>query len=63
VDDHATMLGKVAYRAYGSATGGRNYQGHRMPNWENLGQAIQRAWVAAAAAAVERAVTVPDDPV
>lgn len=39
---------RIAYRAYGDATGGLNYQGLPMPAWDNLGDTIQAAWIAAA---------------
>ncbi|MET9123027.1 hypothetical protein [Streptomyces sp. NPDC004528] len=45
-----TELAKTAYRAYGGATGGKNYQGLPMPAWENLTPAIQTAWEVAAEA-------------
>lgn len=41
-------LARIAYRAYGEATGNRNYQGQPMPAWEDLGETIQQAWIAAA---------------
>jgi hypothetical protein len=45
-------LAQAAYAAYGQSTGSLNYQGLPMPGWEDLGDAIQRAWVLAADAAV-----------
>ena len=45
-----TELAKTAYRAYGGATGGKNYQGLPMPAWENLTPTIQTAWEVAAEA-------------
>lgn len=42
-DAHA----KSAYRAYGSVTNWKNYQGLPMPEWENLPDGIRAAWVAA----------------
>lgn len=41
-------LARRAYEAYGRFTNGRNYRGEPMPAWEDLGVAIQAAWVAAA---------------
>ena len=43
-------LARAAYAAYGQATGGLNYQGLPMPEWDDLGEPIQRAWVAAVTA-------------
>lgn len=43
-DDH---LARIAYRAYGQTTGGRNFRGDPMPGWADLGDTIQRAWIAA----------------
>jgi hypothetical protein len=51
-------LAKVAYAAYGDATGGLNYQGAPMPAWDDLGTPIQSAWVAAARAITQTAATV-----
>ncbi|HEY6116971.1 MAG TPA: hypothetical protein VI172_13535 [Candidatus Dormibacteraeota bacterium] len=51
-------LARVAYAAYGEATGGLNYQGLPMPDFDDLGDTIQRAWIAAATA-VARDVTAP----
>lgn len=39
-----------AYAAYEATTGGLNYRGEPMPAWEQLGDTIQAAWTAAAAA-------------
>ncbi len=47
-------LAQLAYAAYGAATGGRNFRGDPMPDWDDLGHAIQHAWIAAAGA-VQRA--------
>jgi hypothetical protein len=41
-------LAKASYAAYGEATENRNYQGLPMPDWENLGDRVQKAWIAAA---------------
>lgn len=43
-------LARVAYAAYGDSTGGLNYQGEPMPQWDDLGDAIQDAWIVAAGA-------------
>jgi hypothetical protein len=41
-------LAKTAYAAYGEATEHRNYQGLPMPDWDGLGDRVQKAWIAAA---------------
>ncbi|WP_431935809.1 hypothetical protein [Micromonospora sp. RP3T] len=41
---------QAAYAAYGAETGNRNFRGEPMPEWGGLGDTIQRAWIAAAAA-------------
>jgi hypothetical protein len=45
-----SALAQAAYAAYGISTGGLNYRGEPMPEWADLGESIQRAWVAAARA-------------
>lgn len=45
-----TDLAKAAYAAYGGATGGKNHRGEPMPEWGELGPAIQTAWEVAAEA-------------
>lgn len=49
-------LAKTAYRAYGGATGGKNYRGHPMPAWDDLGPTIQTAWEVAAEAVARAAL-------
>lgn len=49
-DTDQTELAKLAYDAYGEATDHKNYQGLPMPTWDDLGDAIQGAWIAAAQA-------------
>lgn len=39
---------KRAYEAYGAVTDHKNFQGDPMPEWDNLGDTIQAAWIAAA---------------
>ncbi len=46
--DQSVELAKLAYNAYGDAVDFKNYQGLPMPSWDDLGDAIQGAWVAAA---------------
>jgi hypothetical protein len=48
-----TPLAQVAYAAYGATTGGLNYRGEPMPEWADLGDRIQGAWIAAAHAVVD----------
>lgn len=47
-NDESITLAWVAYAAYGQSTDYKNYQGKPMPNWDDLGDTIQAAWVAAA---------------
>jgi hypothetical protein len=44
-------LARAAYSAYGESTGHKNYQGNPMPDFDDLGDAIQNAWRAAATTA------------
>lgn len=41
-------LAQGAYAAYGQSTGGRNFRGDPMPEWDDLPEAIRTAWQAAA---------------
>jgi hypothetical protein len=43
-------LARVGYAAYGETTGHKNYQSLPMPAFEELGETIQEAWRANAAA-------------
>lgn len=45
------VAARRAYAAYGASTGWLTHDGRRMPAWEDLGEAIQQAWLAAANAA------------
>jgi hypothetical protein len=49
----SSRLAKIAYEAYGKATGGKNYLGLPMPEWDELPQEIRDAWDAAAGAVVD----------
>ncbi len=49
------QLARDGYTAYGEATGGKNYRGEPMPAWEDLGEKIQGAWMAAAGAMTRKA--------
>jgi hypothetical protein len=53
-------LARQAYRAYGQATGFKNYQGNPMPDFDDLGKKIQLAWRAAARQVTEAAVILAD---
>lgn len=52
-DQEAVRLAKVAYRAYGAVTGFKNFRGDPMPEWADLGDTIQAAWIAATQAVKE----------
>lgn len=40
----SSRLARIAYEAYAKATGGRNFFGNPMPEWEELPQSIRDAW-------------------
>ena len=44
----AASLGRAAYHRYGQVTDFKNFRGDPMPKWEDLGEKIQQAWIAAA---------------
>lgn len=46
-------LTRRAYAAYGDSVSWQNYQGLPMPQWPDLGEKTQRAWLSAVGAAVE----------
>lgn len=48
--NESLQLAQIAYSAYGEQTGFKNFQGNPMPSWEQLGEPIQKAWIAAAEA-------------
>lgn len=48
--DELERIARAAYAAYGETTGGKNYQGPPMPDWDDLGEKIQTAWRAATVA-------------
>ncbi|WP_326646043.1 hypothetical protein OG884_15440 [Streptosporangium sp. NBC_01755] len=54
-------LAQTAYAAYGESTGGKNFRGEPMPAWEDLGQPIQHAWVAAAGAVYHAVLNPPSE--
>jgi hypothetical protein len=41
------FMAMTAYRAYGSVTEFKNYQGLPMPTWEDLPEKIKTAWIEA----------------
>ena len=45
-------LGRLAFTAYGEQAGGLTHDGRRIPGWEDLGESVQQAWIAAAIAIV-----------
>jgi hypothetical protein len=45
--DDQVVMARLAYAAYGRTTDFKNYQGNPMPKWDDLGDAIQAAWVSA----------------
>ncbi|MEI5522550.1 hypothetical protein WB388_18265 [Streptomyces brasiliscabiei] len=52
-------LAQYAYAAYGASTNHRTHDGRQMPEWEELGDRIQQAWVAAAAAVAQVVIEQP----
>jgi hypothetical protein len=54
-------LARVGYQAYGDSVDWQNYAGLPMPTWEDLGEKIQNAWVAAAAAIGAAVLSPPPD--
>lgn len=56
-------LARIAYDAYGLVVEYKNFQGKKMPEWDQLPPKIQKAWVAAAhASATElaRVLSIPE---
>lgn len=46
--DQQYKLARLAYAAYGSHVGWKNFQGDRMPYFEDLTPVIKQAWQASA---------------
>lgn len=46
-------VAKAAYKAYGSVTDFKNYQGLPMPAWEDLTPKIKKAWIQASRAVAD----------
>jgi hypothetical protein len=51
--EHAKQvkLAAIAYNAYGETTGWKTHNGGQMPAFEDLGEAVTKAWISAASAA------------
>lgn len=58
IRDDSLMAARVAYAAYGTATGWLTHDGRRMPAFDDLGDAVILAWRRAATAAGHRAADV-----
>lgn len=43
-------LGRIGYEAYGDVADWKNYEGKRMPSWDELPEDIRVKWTAAAKA-------------
>ncbi len=41
-------VARAMYAAYGEITGHKNYLGNPMPDWADLGDTVQQAWLGAA---------------
>ncbi|MEW1719770.1 hypothetical protein [Streptomyces sp. NPDC093109] len=54
------QLGQLAAATYSASTGGLTHDGRPIPAWDDLGDTVQTAWIAAAVA-VARAVTAPTE--
>lgn len=46
-------LGQIAFEAYSDFTGGKTYNGLPIPEWHDVGDTVQGAWIAAARAVRE----------
>jgi len=46
-------LEEAAYQAYGESTDWKNFRGDKMPEWEELPEAIQEAWRIASVGSVK----------
>lgn len=54
-------LAKTAYEEYAGYTNWKNYQGLQMPEWNDLPDNIQKAWIAASAGVVDVVLKNPDE--
>jgi hypothetical protein len=52
MESQELKLAIIAYHAYGKTTDFKNYQGLPMPEFGNLPEQIQQAWIAATQAVV-----------
>lgn len=53
-NEELLLFGQRGYEAYSKAAGGRSLvSGDPLPGWDALPEAIQQAWVAAAAAIID----------
>jgi hypothetical protein len=52
-------LAQYAYAAYGASTHYRTHDDRQMPEWETLGDRVQQAWIAAAAAVAQAVIEQP----
>ena len=52
-------LAQVAYAAYGVSTNNRTHDDRPMPDWDDLGDQVQQAWIAAAAAVAQAVIEQP----
>ena len=44
------MIAEIAYNAYAKVTDNKNFRGDEMPLFQDLGEKIQNAWIAAVSA-------------
>jgi hypothetical protein len=52
-------LAQVAFAAYGASTNNRTHDDRPMPDWDDLGDQVQQAWIAAAAAVAQAVIEQP----
>jgi hypothetical protein len=52
-------LAQYAYAAYGASTNNRTHDDRSMPDWDDLGDRVQQAWIAAAAAVAQAVIEHP----
>ncbi|WP_371579484.1 hypothetical protein [Streptomyces sp. NBC_01314] len=52
-------LAQYAYAAYGASTNNRTHDDRPMPDWDDLGDQVQQAWIAAAAAVAQAVIEQP----
>jgi hypothetical protein len=59
--DENYKLARMAYAAYGSKVGWKNFQGDRMPYFEDLTPVIKEAWQASAEIVVKYVMRTKED--